>query len=300
MRESSSRHFGGGASSAAEQGTFNYTLIRRGPSSRSGAITGGRPQRPRPRAPNHMLVHSRSTSSACGAFCEGSSDAFVGRRRVQHLHRPRVLPRQRPPRMDPRAHARGRLAVAAPDGLDRESLREVLELQEVTTAPDVVAMEDAVVGKYASTAVSVAECRGFLLAHFASMWPDVRHVTITLAKARAAVGISAYSGARTRRTATARWRCTSGWPRRSAKTSATRRALVSLPSRSCARNAGAAWRSKGSGRACRAEPAHSTRARGRAAAPGGAPVQDDRGGARHQSKHRAGHRIEGASRARWT
>jgi Holliday junction resolvasome RuvABC endonuclease subunit len=75
-----------------------------------------------------------------------------------------------------------------------EHLREVLELQEVTSAPDVVAMEDAVVGKYASTAISVAECRGFLLAHFASMWPDALHVTITPQKARAAVGISAFSG----------------------------------------------------------------------------------------------------------
>lgn len=75
-----------------------------------------------------------------------------------------------------------------------KTLREVLTLQEATSAPDVVAMEDAVVGKYASTAISVAECRGFLLAHFASMWPDVRHITISPSKARAAVGISAFSG----------------------------------------------------------------------------------------------------------
>ncbi len=75
-----------------------------------------------------------------------------------------------------------------------QHLREVLALQGVTEAPDVVAMEDAVVGKFASTAISVAECRGFLLAHFASMWPDVRHVTISPAKARAAVGISAFAG----------------------------------------------------------------------------------------------------------
>jgi len=75
-----------------------------------------------------------------------------------------------------------------------QTLRQVLELQEVTSAPDVVAMEDAVVGKYASTAVSVAECRGFLLAHFASMWPDTKHVTISPAKARAAVGLSMMAG----------------------------------------------------------------------------------------------------------
>lgn len=74
------------------------------------------------------------------------------------------------------------------------TLREVLELQGVTSAPDVVAMEDAVVGAYPSTAIKVAECRGFLLAHFASLWPDVRHVTISPAKARAAVGISAFAG----------------------------------------------------------------------------------------------------------
>lgn len=75
-----------------------------------------------------------------------------------------------------------------------QTLREVLALQEVTTPPDVVAMEDAVVGKYASTAVSVAECRGFLIAHFESMWPGVRHVTISPAKARAAVGLSMMAG----------------------------------------------------------------------------------------------------------
>lgn len=64
----------------------------------------------------------------------------------------------------------------------------------IDNPPDVVAMEDAVVGKYASTAISVAECRGFLLAHFASLWPDARHVTISPAKARAAVGLSMMAG----------------------------------------------------------------------------------------------------------
>jgi Holliday junction resolvasome RuvABC endonuclease subunit len=76
-----------------------------------------------------------------------------------------------------------------------EMLREVARTQQIyDDPPDVVAMEDAVVGRYASTAIAVAECRGFLIAHFASMWPDVRHVTISPAKARAAVGLSMMAG----------------------------------------------------------------------------------------------------------
>lgn len=77
-----------------------------------------------------------------------------------------------------------------------EQLRGVLETNGLLDAPpDAIAMEDAVVGAYPSTAISVAECRGYLTAHFDSIWGlELRHVTISPAKARAAVGLSAFAG----------------------------------------------------------------------------------------------------------
>jgi Holliday junction resolvasome RuvABC endonuclease subunit len=86
-----------------------------------------------------------------------------------------------------------------------DQLRRVLMLNDLiwdTTLapngrpPDVIAMEGAVVSaKNPRMGVKVGECRGYFLAHFDSIFGlDIPVLEIPPAKARAAVGISAFAG----------------------------------------------------------------------------------------------------------
>jgi Holliday junction resolvasome RuvABC endonuclease subunit len=96
------------------------------------------------------------------------------------------------------------------------TLRPMIKLEELTR-PDVVAIEDAVVARprpkrtaadeldtlfdidrpvssaNPMTGVKMGECRGWLMAHIDSLWPDTRIISVAPAKVRAAAGLSAFA-----------------------------------------------------------------------------------------------------------
>lgn len=84
-------------------------------------------------------------------------------------------------------------ALRAPDRPWLERMRYLADaldrwLRTNRTIPDVVGMEDAVLGRNAKVAVTMGENRGYLLAVLSELYPGVRVVNVSPATVRSVVG----------------------------------------------------------------------------------------------------------------